>query len=53
MLDLVFGRHFGFPKCRELGGVKGVGRGREEKGKNYLPSSYAFQPDSHTLGRVF
>ena len=30
MLNLVFGRHFGFAKCLGLGGVKG---GEEEAGK--------------------
>ena len=34
VLNLVFDRHFGFAKCRGLGGVKRVGRGRERERKN-------------------
>ena len=33
MLNLVFGRYFGFAKCRGPGVVKGVGRGLLRLGK--------------------
>ena len=46
MLNLVFGRHFGFAKCQGLGGVKGVGMGRESDNPiDYIPD---LSPGTHS-----